>query len=323
LKEIIYIIILMFLPIKIQENIKFIFLNNETLDNYIIYNKNSIVINTKEYQEEKIIKDYFDISNNYYIIYDKMGTNLELYKYKDVIKSFKSSNNYPRIINNFLFLFSSDMMSVKVFSIDELKELFNISTNDIITSYNVSKNNKYIIIGNMSGDLFIYDTYTKKPFRISIKESKNNYIRSLYIDDEGNFTGIGGIYPDIIFKGSITTIEKNKIKTIKMPTLPRKKIYIKTFDRTIFTEDQNFIYIINDKNETMNKIHKTGTIFDILKKDNNEYVIIEKKENIFYIKHLINTKVIYIVEVNSDYYPLADDKNNLKILFHKIGSLTW
>jgi len=310
----------MFVPLNLGYKILNIFVEKKDINQIILYNKTQVLIKEKDNITKKEIKDFFSVSNPFYVIYDKMGSKIDLYYYNNLVTSFNSFHNFPRVLGSFLLLLSSDMMNVKVFSIKSMKEIFNVSTKDFITSFASSENGKYLLIGDMNSDIYVYRE-NESPFKFSIKASKINYIRGLYIDNYGNFVGVGGIYPDIVFKGNVNNVKK--IDFFSIASLPRRGISLKLLGDDFLVEGEDYFYLYI-RGEIFS-FKKKGSFIDFLPgKNKGEYILVENKNREYFIRLLSLSKTVYTIQIASDFLPFIYNKDGKPyVYFYDFGVVTW
>lgn len=122
--------------------------------------------------------------------YTEDGSKIKLYHLLNVV-SYNDIHQYPRISYPYILWFEKDQTVVHIASLENPQNILaTIESNDLISCWKSSPNGQYLILGNLSGDLFIFDGQQKKVSQHSLS-GINSFIQKIGITDQGFYYLLG------------------------------------------------------------------------------------------------------------------------------------
>jgi hypothetical protein len=233
--------------------------------------------------------------HGFVVNYNNQGTQITLYKETYITLKRNNSYTYPRIAYPFLLFFNQDLTSVEVTLIDSPTHTIKIvQGGDIFTSWSSSPNGNYLILANLSGEVFIFDKKNLKWSSHFPKNYGNCFVQSAGITDDGLFFTVGNT-PKILSYGNVHTFKKT-FETIPLTNTS-------TTRQTPFITD-NFILFPD----------KTG--FELLKYNNEKITkqkfLLYKPYSVFLAKELSHKRLLigYFVSENLYVFDVMDENQN-------------
>lgn len=235
----------------------------------ILGQKHFLTIKSQEFilfSEEKMNRipydEYIDFSEKgYFVTYDKMGNNVSFFDKGKQIEQWKNQFKYPRINYPYLFLFSSDMSKAEVYHIPEGfdKPSAVILAEDMITSWNASRDGEYFITGDLSGKVYIYSHAEKKIKDFQLNKSRINYVKGVTVNSNGEYCALGGLAPELLYIANYN----NKKQTIySIPATGRTNRAIYNFSHYLVIEKDFGVFIVNKENKKIKEHNLNFKLYD-------------------------------------------------------------
>ncbi|MFC1503806.1 hypothetical protein ACFL6D_00150 [Spirochaetota bacterium] len=251
-------------------------------------------------------------TSSYYVIYNKIGDKVHLYR-KNGVKIWElETHSYPNISykGTLIAILSTDNTTVTLYDNNRniIFEKSAIST--LITDYKFCIFDESFCVGTMEGFIF-YINYTGKiSFKIKTPESKINFVKSVAIGNKGNYVAaLSGLYPEYISvynkKGILmwkkkTFLDRRKTVSIFVDEVNRR-VYEQTMlgIRAYRLRDGKLLFNINIDDFPFEKISyikadyiKGKVLFAFTMPSDTFSILINRKGHIIWKKRLIDRYII-------------------------------
>ncbi len=309
---------------------------------FITLSQDKVVAFADGSKKEFLFDHFIDFSKNgLYITYDTGGNNVRLSFLDKELAFWENKSTFPRLKYPYLFLFNKDMTTVDIVDADlpHFLPAYTLKADGMITSWDVSHNGKYLIIGDLTGAYYvlksrplllqivksIYKVFNKqikiKRFDLvkkKFKTSRVNYIKGISINDTGKIVGLGCLYPKVIFLEDFKNKDE-ELHILKAPSLGRKKRKIFQFEKNVIIEKENGFYFYNKEEHLLIPHTNLAQIYDVQKMIiNDQYflVILSKTENSTKVEVFMNYQFMYDIYIKNSYLPqFYQNKDKLMIVW--------
>ncbi len=215
-------------------------------DKLAYYNKAGEI----SYQLNLDNNNFFSASDEYYVLYQKVGDKIEFYDKLGDKKWSLNTFSYPYLspLNNLILLMSTDNSTISFYDINKNLLLDKSYLGSLITDFQFSHFDGSLFLGTIEGRLYYYNYLGELKFFEKLENSRFNYIKTVAASKNGNYLlSISGLQPEYL-----TLFNKNGIVVWQKKTLVerRKKSfpYIDESNSKLYDIRNNHIHILNLEN---------------------------------------------------------------------------
>jgi len=291
---------------------------------FSIVSENKVVIFDNHKKEEVPFLDYIDPgTNGYFALYNKMGSLVEVYHQNKLLTSFQNRFVYPHIAYPYLFLFSSDLCKAEIYQLSSLKNaLGSIHTKDIISAWSSSPKGEYAILGDLSGQYHIFAPSAHNFKTYTLKESRLNYVKGVEISDDGSYSVLGSLHPEVFVLGNVY---QGISKIYHLPSTGRKQQKIIHLNSYMLLEKTGGVFIF-DKNKKKLYQHQASDYYrfysgiEFEKNKQSFLALLFKKGNETRVELFLNHLYLYTVFINTPSIPqFYQEENKSFVIFEEGG----
>ena len=206
--------------------------------------------------------NFFSSSDDYYLLYQKVGEFVRLYtKTGEEVWSL-ATFGYPHIspLSNMIMILSSDNSFISLYDLN--KNLLQSKTylGSLVTDFKFSSFDGSLLLGTMDSRLFYYDHSGELVFAKDLTDSRFNYVKTTYISNQGNYLlAINGLQPEyltVLNKTGEILWQRNTLIERRHLSFP----YIDEINENLFDLRNNKIHVLDLKGGEPKEIIDLGDL---------------------------------------------------------------
>ena len=236
------------------------------------------------YHYYESIDDEYILANKYfYLVYKKIGGNIQVFNPSGELISEIKIVGYPYVLKEFpvIFILKTNAMGFSLFTMKGELILDEIDFASMITSIKMDKNSN-ILVSTLSGSTYLFSITGDRKFKTDYHDSKINITKSSAINIDGKRIAVcSGLHPEFV---DIYDVETGTMTDrIKTETNFRYSTYLSFVDNRLYYEGENQVnfYDYSTKRKGCFKIN--GSVNEINFDNNGNILVLSSKDALYYL----------------------------------------